>query len=222
MFGRWLRALPRRLVRSRRWTVTSHVALAEVRRARICRDFPQIGAALMAGRIGVGQIDELVRIDRNERAARYLDVAAVDMLLDHAEHLPIRSFTAVADRWLTWADPDGAWSDAEQSIDQRTAHVVAANGEVVISATGGGALTAEALGTSSLTSSTSSSATTARRAAASMVIVPASSHCRAPTPNVASTRWWRSSNGPTRRAVTARCPIRWSTCCAINAPSTTC
>ena len=122
-----------------------HVALAEVRRARICRDFSQIGAALMAGRIGVGQIDELVRIDRNERAARCLDVAAVAMLLDYAEHLPIRSFTAVVDRWLTWADPDGAWSDAEQSIDQRTAHVVAANVEVVISATGGDALTAEAL-----------------------------------------------------------------------------
>jgi hypothetical protein len=123
----------------------SHVALAEVRRARICRDFPQIGEALLAGRIGVGQIDELVRIDRNARAARYLDVAAVDMLLGYAEHLPIRSFTTVVERWLMWADPDGAWSDAEQSIDQRTSHVVAANSEVVISATGGDALTAEAL-----------------------------------------------------------------------------
>ena len=51
----------------------SYVALGEVRRARICRDFPEIGEALMAGRIGVGQIDELVRIKRNERAAKYLD-----------------------------------------------------------------------------------------------------------------------------------------------------
>src|SRR3954451_1503999 len=50
----------------------SHVARAEVRRARICRDFPQIGDALTAGRMGVGQIDELVRIQRNGRAARYL------------------------------------------------------------------------------------------------------------------------------------------------------
>src|ERR1043165_1439295 len=32
---------------------TSRVALDEVRRARICRDFPQIGEALMAGRIGI-------------------------------------------------------------------------------------------------------------------------------------------------------------------------
>src|SRR4051795_11027691 len=62
----------------------SQVALAEVRRARICRDFPQIGEALSAGRIGVGQIDELTRIRRNGRADRYLDGAAVDMLVDHA------------------------------------------------------------------------------------------------------------------------------------------
>ena len=47
------------------------VVLGEVRRARLCRDFPQIGEALMSGRIGVGQIDELVRITRNQRAARY-------------------------------------------------------------------------------------------------------------------------------------------------------
>ena len=47
----------------------SHVALSEIRQARTCRDFPQIGEALIQGRIGVGQIDELVRIQRN-RARR--------------------------------------------------------------------------------------------------------------------------------------------------------
>src|SRR4051812_9963522 len=83
----------------------SMVALAEVRRARACRDFPQIGEALIAGRIGIGQVDQLASIRRNERADRYLDDAAVDMLLEHAEHLPIRSFTAVVERWLMWADP---------------------------------------------------------------------------------------------------------------------
>src|SRR5215203_6013583 len=46
----------------------SQVALAEVRRARICRDYPHVGEALMEGRIGVGQIDELVRIRGNQRA----------------------------------------------------------------------------------------------------------------------------------------------------------
>ena len=60
----------------------SQVARAEVRRARMCRDFPRIGEALMAGRIGVGQIDELVRIQRNGRAATYLDDAAVEMLVE--------------------------------------------------------------------------------------------------------------------------------------------
>jgi len=123
----------------------SRVALDEVRRARICRDFPQIGEGLMAGRIGVGQIDELVLIQRNVRAERYLDDAAVDTLLEHAEHLPSRSLSAVVDRWLMWVDPDGAWRDQTDSIDHRSAHVVAANGEVTISATGGDALTAEAM-----------------------------------------------------------------------------
>src|SRR4051812_36547501 len=123
----------------------SHAARAEVRRARICRDFPQIGNALTAGRIGIGQIDELVRIRRNARAARYLDNAAVDMLVDHAEHLPMRSFTAVVERWLMWGDPDGAWHDQTESIDNRAAHVIAANGEVTINACGGDALTADAM-----------------------------------------------------------------------------
>ena len=123
----------------------SHVAQAEIRRARICRDFFPIGEALMAGRIGVGQIDELVRVQRNPRADRYLDSAAVDMLLEHAEHLPVRSFTAVVERWLMWADPDGAWHDQGDSIDNRTAHVIAASGEVSINASGGDVLTAEKL-----------------------------------------------------------------------------
>src|SRR3954471_24934117 len=58
----------------------SEVARAEVRRARICRDFPQIGEALVAGLIGVGQVDELIRIRRDARADRYLDHASVEVL----------------------------------------------------------------------------------------------------------------------------------------------
>jgi len=123
----------------------AHVARAEVRRARLCRDFPQVGGALMDGRIGVGQIDELVRVQRNPRADRYLDTAAVDMLVAHGEHLPMRSFTAVVERWLMWADPDGAWRDQSESVDTRTAHVVAGGGEVSIGVSGGDALTAEKL-----------------------------------------------------------------------------
>lgn len=123
----------------------SVVVLTEVRRARLCRDFPNVGEALMAGRIGLGQIDQLVRIQRNARAAKHLDAAGVDMLLEHAEHLPIRGLGAVVDRWLMWADPDGAWRDQTESIDNRSAHVVAANGELSIAASGGDALTAEAM-----------------------------------------------------------------------------
>lgn len=51
----------------------SWVALAEVRRARLCRDFAQVGDALAAGRIGLSQLDELVRIHTNDRARAHLD-----------------------------------------------------------------------------------------------------------------------------------------------------
>jgi hypothetical protein len=80
-----------------------------------------------------------VRITRNERAVKLLDHEQVDMLLEHAEHLPIRDLVVVIDRWLLHADPDGAWRE------QRSAHVVAGNGQVYVSAAGGDALTAETL-----------------------------------------------------------------------------
>jgi len=123
----------------------SAVALAEVRRARLCRDFPAVGEALFSGRIGLGQIDELVRITRNPRAVALLDGAQVDMLLGHAEHLSIRNLALAVDHWLMWADPDGAWRDQTESIDHRAAHVVVANGEISIAASGGDVLTAEGL-----------------------------------------------------------------------------
>ncbi len=121
------------------------VVLAEVRRARLCRDFPHVGEALMLGRIGVGQIDELVRITRNPRAVTSLDDEQVDMLLGHAEHLSIRGFAQAVDRWLQWADPDGAWRDHTESVEHRSGHVVITNGEISISAIGGDVLTAEGL-----------------------------------------------------------------------------
>ena len=123
----------------------SPVVLAETRRARLCRDFPAVGEALMSGRIGVGQIDELVRITRNPRAIAHLDEAQVDMLLGHAEHLSIRNFALAVDHWLLWADPDGAWRDQTESVDHRAGHVTVTNGEVSVSATGGDVLTAEEL-----------------------------------------------------------------------------
>ncbi len=123
----------------------SHVVRGEVRRARLCRDFPHIGEALLTGRIGVGQIDEIVRITRNDRAVQHLDDAHVEMLVGHAEHLSIREFATAVDHWLLWADPDGAWRDQAESVDHRAAHVVVTNGEVAIGAAGGDVVTAETL-----------------------------------------------------------------------------
>jgi hypothetical protein len=123
----------------------ARAALVDVLRARLCRQFPQVGEALITGRIGLGQIDELVRITRNPRAVTHLDDSHVDMLLGHAEHLPIREFALIVNRWLLWADPDGAWRDQVDSIANRSAHVVAVSGEVSIGVTGGDVLTAETL-----------------------------------------------------------------------------
>ena len=125
----------------------SRVALTDVRRARLCRDFVQVGEALMAGRIGLSQIDVLLRIAGNPRAVKHLDDAHVDMLLAHAEHLPVRQFSIVVDRWLGWADADGAWADQQASIENRSAHVVSVQGELNMGVTGGDVVTAEKLTT---------------------------------------------------------------------------
>src|SRR5262245_31337310 len=123
----------------------AHVARAEVRRARLCGEFTDVGEALMAGHIGIGQIDEMARIARNPCAAQHLDREQVAMLLQHGEHLSIRDFGRAVDHWLQWADPDGAWRDQQQSIDARCAHVVSVDDGLSIAASGGDVLTAEAL-----------------------------------------------------------------------------
>ncbi len=122
----------------------SWVALSEVRRARVCRDFPQIGDALMEGRIGLGQVDEFVRIHTNERAKQALDDAHVDMLLGHAAQFRIREFVVIVDRWLAWADADGAARDELANIEARTATVIASNDGLDVQMTGGSKLAAEA------------------------------------------------------------------------------
>jgi hypothetical protein len=121
----------------------SGVALAEVRRARVCRDFPQVGDALAAGRIGLAQIDELVRIHTNERGRPHLDDAQVDMLVGHAQQFRIRDFTVLVDRWLAWADADGAAHDEHGHVEARTATVIADADGLLVHMSGGSKLAAE-------------------------------------------------------------------------------
>jgi len=123
----------------------SWVAHTEVARARLCRDFPRIGDALAEGRIGLGQLDEFGRAYRNPRARPHLTGEIVDVLLDHAEHLPIREFATSIDKFLMRADLDGAWRDVEAAIDGRTATVLADQHGLLVEASGGDPLAAEAL-----------------------------------------------------------------------------
>ena len=121
----------------------SWVALAEVRRSRVCRDFPQVGDALAEGRIGVGQVDEFVRIHTNERARPHLDDAAVDMLLGYAQQFRIRDFVVCVDRWLAWADADGAARDEAANVEARNASVIADKDGLTVQISGGSKLAAE-------------------------------------------------------------------------------
>ena len=121
----------------------SWVALAEVRRARVCRDYPQIGDALAEGRVGLSQIDEFVRIHTNDRARPHLDDAQVDMLLGHAQQFGIRDFAVLVDRWLAWADADGAAHDERSNIEARTATVIADADGLLVQMSGGSKLAAE-------------------------------------------------------------------------------
>jgi hypothetical protein len=121
----------------------SWVALAEVRRARVCRDFPQLGEALAEGRIGFGQIDQFVRMHTNDRARPHLDDAAVDILLGHAQQFRILDFVVCVERWLAWADADGAARDEASSVEARNASVIADKDGLTVQISGGAKLAAE-------------------------------------------------------------------------------
>jgi hypothetical protein len=121
----------------------SGIALAEVRRARVCRDYPQVGDALAEGRIGLAQIDELVRIHTNDRARPQLDDAQVDLLVGHAQQFRIRDFAVLVDRWLAWADADGAAHDERGNVEARTATVIADTDGLLVHMAGGSKLAAE-------------------------------------------------------------------------------
>lgn len=121
----------------------SHIGHAEVQRARLCRDFPQIGEELMSGRMGLGQVDELARCRRNRRARVSLSDEHVDVLLGHAVELPVDDFSIVIDRWLAWADADGAEQDEASAVEARDAHVVADANGLLVQISGGTRLDAE-------------------------------------------------------------------------------
>lgn len=128
-----------------RATLNQPAAAAIVRRARLLGDFPDVGEALMTGRIGVAQVDQIVRAWSNPRARQYFAADAAARFCEWAEHLPYRDFVTCVDRWLTYADPDGTWNDQQEAIDQRTARVVTVGDYLDVAASGGDVLTAESM-----------------------------------------------------------------------------
>lgn len=118
-------------------------ALAQLQRARFLGEYPSAGEALAAGRIGLNQVDEMVRAWSNPRAAEHVDARVIDMFLPWAEHFRLSEFVVVVDRWLMWADQDGAFRDEQEAVAGRTASVLVSKLGVDIAVTGGDALTAE-------------------------------------------------------------------------------
>ena len=117
-----------------------------IRRARLVGTHPSVGDALMSGRLGVSQVDQIARAHINPRVTEFFTREAVDWFVERGEHRPLREFATEVDNWLTLADQDGAFREEQEAIDARSAHVVAADGVGLDAmATGGDTLTAEAI-----------------------------------------------------------------------------
>jgi hypothetical protein len=116
------------------------------RRSRLLNALPAVGDALLAGHVGVAQVDELARAHGNRRCGDRLG-EVIDQLLDHGEQLPYDDFAVVVRRWVTLADADGALDTAEANHEHRTVSLTAVNNAVDLKASGGSPLvTATLLG----------------------------------------------------------------------------
>lgn len=111
------------------------------RRAELINVHPDIGEALVSGRVRVEQVDRLASAAAHPRAGeRFGEFAA--LLLDHAEQLEFNDFTTVVDHFVTHADPDGAFDDQQFHADHRNATVRDDHGHIEIHASGGDPLAA--------------------------------------------------------------------------------
>jgi hypothetical protein len=111
------------------------------RRAALVNEHPEIGEALLAGHVGVEQVDRLASAHAHPRAGgRFAEFAS--LLLGHAEHLEFNEFTTVVDSFVNQADPDGAFDDQRFHSEHRTATVRDDHGCIEVHATGGDALAA--------------------------------------------------------------------------------
>jgi hypothetical protein len=121
---------------------------AEVSRTRrlanLVHELPQVADALLDGRLGSAQVDELARAFSNPRCGRQLG-DTVGVLVDLGQRLPFPDFRTCVRRWETLADLDGAHRERGHGVEHRTASVLGDRDGLVVSATGGTALEAAEL-----------------------------------------------------------------------------
>jgi hypothetical protein len=114
--------------------------------AALVDDLPVVIDTLAAGHIGIAQAEQLATVAANPRCGPLL-ANSIDVLLEQAEQLPHDDAKRCLDRWVMFADLDGAHRQRELDHERRTATVTELDGTVHMSASGGTALAAAELQT---------------------------------------------------------------------------
>ena len=114
--------------------------------AALVDDLPVVIDTLAAGHIGIAQAERLATVAANPRCGRLLP-GSIGVLLEQAEQLPYDDAKRCLDRWVMFADLDGAHRQRELDHERRTATVLELDGTVHAAASGGDALVAAELQT---------------------------------------------------------------------------
>ncbi len=114
--------------------------------ADLVDDLPVVIDTLAAGHIGIAQAEQLATVAANPRCGPLL-ADSIEVLLEQAEQLPHVDAKRCLDRWVMFADLDGAHRQRELDHERRTAAVIELDGTVHTSASGGTALVAAELQT---------------------------------------------------------------------------
>ncbi len=106
------------------------------KRADLINQHPTVGDALLAGQIGVDQVDRLATAQAHPRAGdQFADFAP--LLLEHAELLEFNDFDTAVQHFINQADTDGAFDDQQFREEHSTASVHEHDGSITIHAAGG-------------------------------------------------------------------------------------
>jgi hypothetical protein len=117
-------------------------ALRERTIATVCSSLPEIGDALLAGRIGVSQVLEIARIHRNPRTRRFFERVA-PIFVERAQVESCDDRRCAIDDFLNLADQDGAFAELYCDVENRTASVHVVGGSLHVRVTGGDPIVAE-------------------------------------------------------------------------------